>query len=83
MIRGYMTRLERGRKVRLYDMDDWFYEGRIAVIESDTVDVDYGDWVTRYPRSALKSCWPPDGTYEEVLVPYHSGTIIADYRDAV
>lgn len=78
------TKVERGRKVRLYDENDWFYEGRVTAIDWDemTTDVDFGDWVQRYPSDSLRECWTDDGTYEQVLIPNHPGKVIADYREA-
>lgn len=79
-----MSESMRGRTVRLYDPDDYFWEGRVTRIdvEEETADVDYGDWVQRYPLRSLRDTWTEDGTYECVLIPFAPGLTIADYRDA-
>jgi hypothetical protein len=74
--------VQRRDKVRLYNRKGWFLPGLVKAVdaEADTVDVDYGDYVQRYAREDLRLTWPPDGTYEAVLVPVEIGVIIADYR---
>ncbi|RYD61733.1 MAG: hypothetical protein EOP83_16325 [Verrucomicrobiaceae bacterium] len=72
------------RKVRLYDADDFFWDGTVTEIdaEAETAQVDYGDWIQEYPVLALKSVWAEDGSYECILIPQIFGVVIADYRDA-
>jgi hypothetical protein len=74
--------IQIGDKVRKYDPGDWFTEGLITDIDLDagTVDVDYADWVQRYPVSSIREYWTDDGTYERCLVPTVNGEMIADYR---
>jgi hypothetical protein len=71
-----------GRKVRLYDADDFFWDGTVTKVCENIVyaDVDYGDWVQRYPITTLVPTWMQDGSYEHVLVPRIFGKIVTDYR---
>lgn len=71
-----------GDEVRIYGDDDWFNTGRVSEIddEADTVDVDFADWIQRYPRAALREAWP---LYERVLIPWETGETVEDYRDPV
>jgi hypothetical protein len=79
-----MKDFPKGEKVRLYDADDYFWDGRVCAVDHDagTADVDYGDWVQRYPLNRLKACWTVDGTYESVMIPGVHGQTVADYREA-
>lgn len=76
--------LRRGETVRLYQEDDWFIQGSISYIDDEdgTVDVDYGDFIQRYRKLALRQMWPSDGTYECVLVPFEDGERIEDFSEA-
>ena len=76
--------IRRGESVRLYQDDGWFIDGHVSLVDEDdgTVDVDFGDFVQRYPKLALRRCWPDDGTYECVLVPFENGIQIEDFSIA-
>lgn len=73
-----------GRIVRQYDDGDWFFEGKVVKLDpvEETADVDFGDWVQRYFQRDLRDCWPEDGSYVQVLIPFSEGIIVADYRSA-
>jgi hypothetical protein len=59
--------------------DDWVHEGEVIVIEDDYIDVDFYDWVQRYPRMAIREGW--DCTCERFLGPgTEKGTTIRDHR---
>ncbi|RYD75396.1 MAG: hypothetical protein EOP84_18370 [Verrucomicrobiaceae bacterium] len=75
--------VEKGRIVRLYEENDWFWQGKVSEIDpvSGVVDVDYGDWIQRYPHHAIRLAYVADGYYEEFLAPFEPGETIADYRD--
>lgn len=78
------TRAMLRLKVRLYDADDFFWDGTVTEVDEDaeTAHVDYGDWIQSYPIPALKPVWVEDGSYECVLIPQTFGTVVADYRDS-
>jgi hypothetical protein len=73
------------RKVRLYDADDFFWDGTVTEVDETalTAQVDYGDWIQMYPISDLKTVWTEDGSYECVLVPQSFGTVVSDYRETI
>lgn len=76
--------LRKGALVRLYEEDDWFWQGKIVGIDVDecgSVDVDYGDWIQRYPEGSIRDAWIADGIFEEFLAPFHRGVTIQDFRD--
>jgi hypothetical protein len=72
-----------GRTVRLYEPSDYFWQGKVVAIDSDidSIDVDYGDWIQRYPSADLRDTFMMDGTYENVLIPFSPGICVVDYRD--
>lgn len=69
-------------KVRKYGHDGWFHEGVVSRIDAreDFVEVDFGDWIQRYPLAGLVEFWPTDGTYERCLRPVVIGVMVEDYR---
>lgn len=74
--------LSKGMLVRLYEEDDWFWQGRIVELdEEDHVVVDFGDWVQRYPPGSIRFAFTCEGIYEEFLAPFHRGVTIQDFRE--
>lgn len=71
-----------GDKVRKYGNDDWFHEGEVTDLDHEEtyVEVDFGDWIQRYPRAAMREYWPQDGTYERSLISMVEGEMVEDYR---
>lgn len=72
-------RMVVGDEVRLYQEDDWFFEGRISKIEGRTIEVDFDDWVSEYSVSDVRTKCV---YYKDFLtVGSDRGRIIKDFRN--
>lgn len=69
--------INEGDKLRIYDHNDWFDEGMVISVSSVSVDVDFDDWVQRFPITGIRETWVH---YQRVLVPLVPGSIVVDYR---
>jgi hypothetical protein len=76
--------VEIGMLVRLYYDSDTFDEGEVKAMTEDGIDVDFYDWIERWPSAAQFS---PGNSYFEAdkqfLVPNIAGEIITDFRIAL
>jgi hypothetical protein len=69
--------INEGDKLRVYDHNDWYDEGTVVLVSATEVDVDFDDWVQRYPVKGIRETWI---MYQRVLVPLVPGSIVTDYR---
>lgn len=76
--------MQVGDRVRVYYGCEWFEttvefdEGRISEIRTEIVVVDFLDWVSVWPRTALYLVHLPYGG--SVFVSRQPGRIVYDYR---
>jgi hypothetical protein len=72
-------RLTIGSIVRLYYDQDTFDEGKVCALNDQHVDVDFYDWIERWPISKLSAyeLWYEAKT---VFTPLEDGQIILDFH---
>jgi hypothetical protein len=68
--------MKLGEPVRFYE-GEWFSEGTIITVETDSVVVDFLDWKQRYKLSELRTSYI---FYQRVLVTIGPGEVVEDYR---
>lgn len=67
-----------GDRVRLYEEDDWFYEGMVVDQNSEGVLVDFDDWIERFPLGGFHTAYIH---FERILLPTSGrGVIVQDFR---
>lgn len=65
--------------VRIAAFDDWFHEGVVIGVTEEYIDVDFADWIQRYPIGCIRE--GVDCAQERFLGPgLEPGVTIKDYR---
>lgn len=80
--------LSLGDQVRVYedgyfvvacDDDVWYHRGTITMITADSVEVDFGDWVTLYNPDDFRETFI---NYSRILVPTTKGRVVTEFMKA-
>lgn len=67
-----------GDRVRLYEEDDWFYEGMVLSLNEQFIIVDFDDWIERFPLGSLRAAYIH---FQRILIPISGrGEIVQDFR---
>lgn len=69
-----------GDRVRLYEEDEWFYEGMVIDQNDDGILVDFDDWIERFPPASLRVAYIH---FQRVFLPAGRGEIVEDFRSRV
>lgn len=77
--RGSSPLISVGDVVRVYNEDDWFYEGRVVEVGQEVI-VNFGAWSDAFAPSDMHETWP---MMRRILVVKSQGRCVSGVQKSV